>query len=53
MIAFMPHKAAPGASPQFKDLIDQLLCKDDECRLGSNGSDDIKNHPFFNVSLYC
>ena len=34
-------------SPQAKDLIVQLL-KDEECRIGRNGVDEIKNHPFFN-----
>ncbi|RZC21002.1 Serine/threonine-protein kinase CBK1, partial [Glycine soja] len=34
-------------SPETKDLISKLLC-DVNQRLGSNGADEIKAHPFFN-----
>ncbi|KAH1070325.1 hypothetical protein GLYMA_03G164600v4 [Glycine max] len=34
-------------SPEAKDLISKLLC-DVNQRLGSNGADEIKAHPFFN-----
>jgi len=34
-------------TPEARDLIDRLLCMDPSKRLGSNGSDEIKEHPFF------
>ncbi|CAJ2651814.1 serine/threonine-protein kinase tricornered-like [Trifolium pratense] len=36
-----------GLSPEAKDLISRLLCNVNH-RLGSNGADEIKAHPFFN-----
>ncbi|GAU43823.1 hypothetical protein TSUD_399150 [Trifolium subterraneum] len=40
-----PEEAA--LSPEAKDLISRLLCNVNH-RLGSNGADEIKAHPFFN-----
>ncbi|CAI0434494.1 unnamed protein product [Linum tenue] len=34
-------------SPEAKDLISKLLCNVNQ-RLGTNGADEIKEHPFFN-----
>lgn len=34
-------------SPEAKDLICQLLNKDFMHRLGANGAEEIKKHPFF------
>ncbi len=34
-------------SPDAYDFIDKLLCMDPAKRLGSNGIDEIKKHPFF------
>ncbi|ODV75954.1 protein kinase RIM15 CYBJADRAFT_165331 [Cyberlindnera jadinii NRRL Y-1542] len=34
-------------SPEAKDLISKLLTMDPEKRLGSNGAEEIKNHPYF------
>ena len=34
-------------SPEAKDLIVKLLNPDPEKRLGSKGTDEIKNHKFF------
>ncbi|KAJ1587796.1 hypothetical protein NDA12_000795 [Ustilago hordei] len=35
------------ASPEARDLMEQLMCTDPKRRLGSGGPDEIKNHPFF------
>jgi serine/threonine-protein kinase RIM15 len=35
-------------SPDARDLIDKLLCPDVPSRIGSNGVQEIKSHPFFN-----
>jgi serine/threonine protein kinase len=40
----------PSAIPvsnSAKDFVDKLLCLDPNRRLGANGADEIKNHPFF------
>jgi len=34
-------------SPEAADLINQLLCKDFESRLGSGGAEEVKRHRFF------
>lgn len=34
-------------TPEAEDLLKQLLAKDPEKRLGHNGVDEIKSHPFF------
>lgn len=35
-------------SPEAKDLISKLLCRDPKKRLGTHGVEEIKSHPFFN-----
>ncbi|CEG80766.1 hypothetical protein RMATCC62417_15060 [Rhizopus microsporus] len=35
------------ASSEAKDLLSKLLHKSDKCRLGHNGAEEIKSHPFF------
>jgi serine/threonine protein kinase len=37
----------PGPMSPLKDLLQKLLEKDPTQRLGTNGADEIKNHPFF------
>lgn len=39
--------AEDGISSVAKDFIEQLLNKDYSKRLGANGAQEIKNHPFF------
>ncbi|CEG72659.1 hypothetical protein RMATCC62417_08179 [Rhizopus microsporus] len=34
-------------SSEAKDLLSKLLHKSDKCRLGHNGAEEIKSHPFF------
>ncbi|KAF3928015.1 hypothetical protein AA313_de0200926 [Arthrobotrys entomopaga] len=34
-------------SPEVKDLMNKLMCIDQEKRLGARGADEIKNHPWF------
>lgn len=42
------NESEPTFSPEAKDLIDKLLCMDQNKRIGAkNGAEDIKNHPFF------
>ncbi|OHT06487.1 hypothetical protein TRFO_25518 [Tritrichomonas foetus] len=36
-----------GHSPEVRDLIRRLLCRDPKKRLGSQSIDEIKNHPWF------
>ena len=38
-----------GLSDNFLDFIKGLLVKDQTCRLGCNGSDEVLNHPFLQV----
>ncbi|KAA8909007.1 hypothetical protein FN846DRAFT_776830 [Sphaerosporella brunnea] len=35
------------ASPDAKDIMNQLMCSDQTQRLGANGAEEVKNHPFF------
>jgi serine/threonine protein kinase len=37
-------------SPELKDLIQKLLEKDPKKRLGHNGAEEIKNHPYFKTA---
>lgn len=37
-----------GVTPVVKDLIEKLLTSDPQKRLGANGADEVKAHPFFN-----
>lgn len=34
-------------SPEARDFMERLLCADPEQRLGFNGAEEVKNHPFF------
>ncbi|KAK5823237.1 hypothetical protein F5H01DRAFT_333909, partial [Linnemannia elongata] len=34
-------------SPEARDFMERLLCTDPEQRLGFNGAEEVKNHPFF------
>ena len=40
------HEAEAEISPEAKDFINRLLCSDPNRRLGVNGSDEVKQHPF-------
>lgn len=43
-----PDESEIWLSPDCKDLLQRLLCKDPNKRLGSQGgSEEIKRHPFF------
>jgi serine/threonine-protein kinase RIM15 len=35
------------ASPEAKDIMNRLMCSDQTQRLGANGAEEVKNHPFF------
>lgn len=35
-------------SPDARDFIERLLCMDPESRLGANGAEEVKAHPFLN-----
>lgn len=37
----------PYCSPEAKDLMNRLMCTDPSQRLGANGADEIKKHPWF------
>ncbi|KAJ1732583.1 rim15, signal transduction response regulator, partial [Coemansia biformis] len=37
----------PSTSPETRDFICRLLCRDPKRRLGYNGADEVKAHPFF------
>lgn len=43
---FMSIPRSAGLSPESRDLI-LSLCTSDDRRIGRNGSDEIKTHPFF------
>ena len=36
-----------GWAPEIADLINNLICRKEELRLGKTGSKAIKNHPWF------
>ncbi|KAI5808119.1 serine/threonine-protein kinase RIM15 [Peziza echinospora] len=38
----------PLCSAEAKDLINRLMCTDPAQRLGANGADEVKKHPWFN-----
>ena len=38
-------------SPELKDFLQKLFIKDPRQRLGKKGFEEIKNHPFFSVSV--
>jgi serine/threonine protein kinase len=42
------HEDAVEVSPEARDLMCRLLCNDPDQRLGSNGIEEVKRHPFFN-----
>ncbi|KAF8467736.1 hypothetical protein BDZ91DRAFT_656753 [Kalaharituber pfeilii] len=37
----------PFCTPEAKDLMNRLMCTDPSQRLGANGADEVKNHPWF------
>lgn len=39
-------------SHEVKDFVQRLLTKDPSKRLGSNGAEEVKLHPFFKVRFY-
>ncbi|KAF9943054.1 hypothetical protein BGZ67_007699 [Mortierella alpina] len=41
------HDSELEISPEARDFMEQLLCVDTEKRLGANGAEEVKNHPFF------
>lgn len=41
------HENEIGISPEARDLINRLLCSDPLKRLGANGAEEVKSHPFF------
>eukprot|EP00164_Ancoracysta_twista_P002559 GFYU01003407.1.p1 GENE.GFYU01003407.1~~GFYU01003407.1.p1 ORF type:complete len:700 (-),score=265.72 GFYU01003407.1:140-2239(-) len=43
-LKFPDHTAIPDSG---KDILTKLLCRDPKERLGANGADEIKNHPFW------
>lgn len=40
-------------TPEAQDLIEKLLTLDPKSRLGANGVDEIKAHPWFKGIKYC
>lgn len=42
-----PQEELKFCSPEAKDLIKKLLCMNPENRLGVNGAQEIKDHPYF------
>ncbi|KAG0024501.1 hypothetical protein BGZ80_002061 [Entomortierella chlamydospora] len=41
------HESELEISPEARDFMERLLCSDPKLRLGANGADEVKNHPFF------
>ncbi|KAK9768824.1 rim15, signal transduction response regulator [Basidiobolus ranarum] len=41
------HEDQVQVSPEARDLMEQLMCTNAENRLGANGVEEVKNHPFF------
>lgn len=41
------HESELEISPDARDFMERLMCTDVEKRLGANGADEVKNHPFF------
>ncbi|KAF9955677.1 hypothetical protein BGZ72_003500 [Mortierella alpina] len=41
------HESELEITPEARDFMEQLLCVDTEKRLGANGAEEVKNHPFF------
>ncbi|KAI7853588.1 hypothetical protein BDC45DRAFT_148991 [Circinella umbellata] len=41
------HEDVIEVSPEARDFMERLMTLDPEKRLGANGSDEVKNHPFF------
>ena len=42
-----PDEEDDEASPEAKDLMNRLMCTDQKQRLGANGAEEVKKHPFF------
>ncbi|KAF8980960.1 hypothetical protein BGZ46_003420 [Entomortierella lignicola] len=41
------HESELEVSPEARDFMERLLCSDPKLRLGANGADEVKGHPFF------
>ncbi|KAF9359638.1 hypothetical protein BGX26_011884 [Mortierella sp. AD094] len=41
------HESELEISPEARDFMERLLCSDPQLRLGANGADEVKTHPFF------
>ncbi|KAI7830233.1 hypothetical protein BC939DRAFT_407070 [Gamsiella multidivaricata] len=41
------HESELEISPEARDFMERLLCSAPEQRLGFNGAEEVKNHPFF------
>ncbi|KAF7723673.1 hypothetical protein EC973_001764 [Apophysomyces ossiformis] len=41
------HEDIVSISPEARDFMERLMTLDPEKRLGANGPDEVKNHPFF------
>ncbi|ORX34130.1 hypothetical protein BD324DRAFT_584008 [Kockovaella imperatae] len=41
------HEDEMEISPEARDLMDRLMCYDPTRRLGANGAEEVKKHPFF------
>ncbi len=41
------HEDVVEVSPEARDLMEKLMCTDSKARLGSNGAEEVKSHPFF------
>jgi len=42
-----PDEEDDEASPEAKDIMNRLMCSDQTQRLGVNGADEVRKHPFF------
>jgi hypothetical protein len=51
VITELPHGDLTTASPALRSLVDGLLEKKQQDRLGALGAEEIKQHPFFAVRI--
>ena len=42
-----PDPDVDDASPEAKDIMNRLMCTDQTERLGANGAEEVRKHPFF------